>query len=74
MDRFGSYRNKKNSFVIVADGKQKAEGLRTAKVLLLFWINDRGTMETQKNASLQYMEVTYPIDAVEDTLECVYLR
>lgn len=68
-NRFGASGVKRNIFVLAAGG-----GLWVANVLLLFMMIVRGGIDIWEYVLLQYMEVTYLIGMVEETLEYGCLR
>lgn len=73
-DNFGTSGVCRNSYVLVSGGGYKGEGLWVAKVLLLFRMNLGGEEVGKEYAFLQYMEVSRPVDVIEETLNCVCLR
>lgn len=61
-------RDKTNSFVLFHSGRGKGGGLWPGKVLLLLSICVKGIKENQWYAFLQHMEVTRPLDMVDEML------
>lgn len=72
--RFGSSDVYRNSFVLISGGGGDGEGLWVAKVVLLFSKKLEEKDDDRKFAFVLYMEVTPPIDAVDEALKFIYLR
>lgn len=47
-DRFGSSRDKTNSFMLVSSGREEASSLWVAKILLMFRIYPRESIRSQE--------------------------
>lgn len=72
--RSGSFGNKMNSSVVVSDDRRLGDVLWVGKVLLQFMIKVGKSIESQGYALLQYLNVTGPVDAVDETPGCDGLR
>lgn len=72
-DRFGSS-GVLNFFALVSDGGNEGNGLWVAMKLLLFKMGGRGSNGSKGYMFLLHMGITFSIDSMDVTLECVSLR
>lgn len=73
-DKFESSGDKKSFFVLFSGLIENGGALGVAKKPLLFRTRSRGSNESQTYPFLQFMVVTRPIDTLDKTLECVYVK
>ena len=67
--------HKKQSFVVVqGDQNKEFKPVWVAHVLLLFYLQLPRDKEPRQYAFVQYMEVTKPLNGVDEALDCVCLR